>query len=493
MPGVPAIVLITTDRQREVIAACCEQSGACGVTIGMTLAHARALLQGRNIIEERLDPAGDERALVRLASWAIRFTPLVAPDAPDGLLMNITGCERLYGGEARLVDRVQHAFAQLGIAARIACASTIGCAWAAARFASRTPSIVEPGRERDAMRSLPIESLRLDGQTVTGLHEVGVERVEHLLAIPRNQLVARFGSHVLMRIDQALGDQAELLNAIAHREPIVAERVFNGPVVDLEAVFITVRELLHEAAAALAADEAGATELSLTLNRVDASPIHIAIRLSRPSRDVKHLWSLLRPRVETVHMGYGVDSVTLHVRAARRVNHEQHSARNQWQDDAPSHGDLDREAGQLIDTLSHRLGPQRTLKMQMHESHQPQRVARYVSLLSDQPARRSAVQSLLIKADRPSQLLPNPELIDVIAIAPEGPPVWMRWRQQEHRIISAIGPERIVEEWWAANSGDATGTAGGKDYFKVQIETGRWLWVFRQVESNRWFVHGAWT
>lgn len=492
--GEPAIVLITTDRQREVIAACCEQSSACGVTIGMTLAHARALLQGTPIIERRFDPLSDERALHPLARWAIGFTPLVAPDPPDGLLMNITGCERLHRGETQLAHKMARALVRLGIHARIACASTIGCAWAAARFA-HTPCIIDAGDERQFISTLPIEALRLDAATVTGLHEVGVERVEHLLGISRSQLVTRFGAPVLTRIDQALGERHETLNAITPHEPIIAERIFDGPVVDLEAIFITVRDLIHEVAGALAREEAGVTELALTLTRVDASPIHLKLRTSRPSRDAKHVWSLLQPRIEKVHLGYGVDSVTLRVAMSQHIAHEQLTAgaSGGQKDEAVCRDGLDREAGQLIDTLAHRLGPQRALTMQVHESHQPQRVARYVNLLSDEAKPRRASQPLVASSDRPSQLLPTPEAIDVMAVAPEGPPVWMRWRGDEHRIINAIGPERLVEEWWFASDGDATGTVGGKDYFKVQIESGRWLWVFHQLESNRWFVHGAWT
>ena len=485
-------MLVTTDRQREVVASGCAQCGMCGVTVGMTLSHARGLLQNRPIIEERFDPHGDERALHRLAMWAIRFTPLVAPDPPDGLIMNITGCQRLHRGEAQLVRKVARAFARLDITARIACASTIGCAWAAARF-GQTPCIIEAGQERKFVAALPIESLRLDAATITGLHEVGVKRVEHLLAIPRSQLTARFGSHVLMRIDQVVDERNETLNTITPREPIVAERIFDGPVVDLEAMFITVRDLVHDAAMALAAEESGATELSLTLTRVDASPIHMNLRLSWPSRDAKHLWSLLQPRIEKLHMGYGVDSVVLRVAVSQRIAHVQHPAGPKWQDDTVSHDDMGREAGQLIDTLVHRLGPERTLKMQVHESHHPQRAARYVKLLSEQATKRSAAKSLLTAADRPSQLLPVPEPIDVMAVAPEAPPMWMRWRGDEHRIIDAVGPERIGDEWWSANNGDTTGTTGSKDYFKVQLESGRWLWMFRDLDTGRWFMHGAWT
>ena len=44
--------------------------------------------------------------------------------------------------------------------------------------------------------------------------------------------------------------------------------------------------------------------------------------------------------------------------------------------------------------------------------------------------------------------------------------------------------ERITTEWW---QGPQT-----RDYFKVQTAAGQWLWVYRQLETSRWFVHGIW-
>jgi len=54
---------------------------------------------GGPIIQEH-DPQSDEVALVALASWAHRFTPRVAVDPPDGLLLDIT--------EARLAHDPAH-------------------------------------------------------------------------------------------------------------------------------------------------------------------------------------------------------------------------------------------------------------------------------------------------------------------------------------------------------------------------------------------------
>ena len=45
----------------------------------------------------------DADLLEHIADWGLRYTPLTACDAPDGLLLDITGCAHLYGGEDALI------------------------------------------------------------------------------------------------------------------------------------------------------------------------------------------------------------------------------------------------------------------------------------------------------------------------------------------------------------------------------------------------------
>jgi protein ImuB len=44
----------------------------------------------------------DRTWLERLADGCIRYTPMVALDAPGGLILDVTGCAHLFGGEEGL-------------------------------------------------------------------------------------------------------------------------------------------------------------------------------------------------------------------------------------------------------------------------------------------------------------------------------------------------------------------------------------------------------
>ena len=80
------------------------------------------------------DTESDSALLESIADWCLRYTPLVACDAPDGLLLDISGCTHLYGGERELVADLSSRLDNAGFACSLAIAGTIGAAWAAARY-----------------------------------------------------------------------------------------------------------------------------------------------------------------------------------------------------------------------------------------------------------------------------------------------------------------------------------------------------------------------
>ena len=179
-----------------------------GLACGMTVTHAQSLIPDLTVVEAT--PEEDEAALFRLALWCIKYSPLVTPDPPDGVFIDVAGSAHLFQGEAALAARpLQAASARKGSSARAALADTAGCAWAMARFGKET--IVSPGRASEAIASLPVAALRLSNETVASLHDVGIERVAQLASKPRASLRLRFGAEVLLRLDQAFGSANEAL------------------------------------------------------------------------------------------------------------------------------------------------------------------------------------------------------------------------------------------------------------------------------------------
>ena len=124
---------------------------------GLALTQARAMHPTLDAVPE--DAAADAQLLEYIADWCLRYTPLVACDAPDGLLMDITGCAHLYGGEAALIADLSARLERASFAFSIAVASSIGAAFAAARYGAAGSHT--NGDERKVLSPLPLAALRL--------------------------------------------------------------------------------------------------------------------------------------------------------------------------------------------------------------------------------------------------------------------------------------------------------------------------------------------
>ncbi|MEL6795898.1 MAG: DNA polymerase Y family protein [Planctomycetota bacterium] len=475
------LLLVDRDRQRQVVARCCERASEQGVRPGMPAAQARALFEPGGVRIEPHDAGADDRALEALAAWAMRFSPLLQRDPPNGLLLDVTGCGRVFGGEVSLAQRASDSLRQLGIRARVVVAPTFASARALARYGEHRVQVVQLASLRTTLAPIPVAGLALEQDTIDALAELGIERVEHLLDLPRSTLPARFGDKLLLRLDQALGHAIEPFEPLRPTEPIAAEREFAGPTDRIEAIEITARDLLAAVTEELQRRELGARAIAVTLVRSDLPPETLEIRMGRPSRDATHLWKLLAPKLERAQLGFGVEAVRIEAVSTARVRHTQAMQLAGTNDAAPADADADRAAAELFDTIANRLGPERVMHAELVPSHLPERACTFRPAGAAEPSRSFQPAS----CDRPTLLFDHPETADVVALTPDGPVHSVRWRRAAHTIVSCIGPERLSPEWWRS-------VGSTRDYFRVQTDAGRWLWLARSLETNRWFVHGVW-
>src|SRR5271155_3570824 len=126
------LVLVRTVANRQLVVCACELARSSGITAGMSLPEARALCADLGYAEHR--PDEDRKSLEALARWMIRFSPLVAIEPPDAVVLDVTGSDRLFGGLPRLMQLISAAVTKLNLSHGIALAPTLGAAWALASF-----------------------------------------------------------------------------------------------------------------------------------------------------------------------------------------------------------------------------------------------------------------------------------------------------------------------------------------------------------------------
>lgn len=445
----------------------------------MPATKAQALV--KELVIYPADPVTDAEALERLAVWALRYSPIVATDGPDGLVVDGTGASHLHGGEDALLADMISRFEAVGIAARAAMADTRGAAHALARFAA-SPKLVVPERQSvDKIKPLPIAALRLPADTVRDLRKLGFERIADLLATSRAPLTLRFGSELGRRIDQVTGQTGEPIEPARPPNIVETQQLFAEPIGASETIARYVAKLTAKLCEELKMRGWGARRFDLLFGLVDNKIQAIRVGTAQPVRDVKRLTRLLCDKIEKIDPGFGVEIMRLAATATEPFATKQVISSLVEESDADVSG--------LIDILSNRVGATRLYRFAPVASDVPERSVRRIAA----SARSSAV-AWPTQWPRPARLLVRPEPIETVALLPDHPPVSFTWRGVRRRVRRADGPERVFGEWWKRDAE----LIAVRDYFQVENDAGERFWIFRAGDgedaatgSHKWFLHGV--
>ena len=455
------------------LAAISPEATALGLMPGISLADARARCP--DLVTMPHDPGGDARALDSIANRMIRFTPLVASDPPDGLLLDITGAAHLFGGEQALVAE---AIAEAGLTTRHALADHAAAARALARYGGND------------VRALPVAALELPEDTLSGLRRAGLFTLGDLAQRPMAGLAARFGEEAVARLRAILGNAASPLAPRLARIPIHAHARFAEPIARTRDILDAMEALLINAAHQMEARRIGGRRFVVMLERCDGARRHLVVETGLPTRDPAPVMRLFTERIETLadplDPGFGFDAIGLAVPRTEPLVARQ----------AELTGDTAGEDGiaALIDRLSTRLGPGNVLRLAPVDSHIPEAAQRPLPASQQTPPPWPA-RDRAADQTRPLLLFDPPQAITAIAGVPDGPPQRFRWHGVLHEVALAEGPERIAPEWWRQVDGHLPGHGLTRDYYRVEDGEGCRFWLFRhglfeERGDPAWYVHG---
>jgi protein ImuB len=212
----------------------------------------------------------------------------------------------------------------------------------------------------------------------------------------------------------------------------------------------------------------------------------LRIGLVEPTANPEQLLELIELHLETLTLHEEVGRVRVRAAAVGRLSERQGEL---FTDRWPRNP---HQLAVLINRLSSRLGHESVVRAELGKSPVPERAVRWKAITArgkregggrKVEARQSAPPFHLPPSVRPLLLHPRPQAIEVVSVAPDGPPqfVWLENRREQ--IVHHVGPERIETLWWR-------GPAVRRDYYRIATESGEHLWIFRRLTDARWFVHG---
>jgi protein ImuB len=414
--------------------------------------------------------------LQRLCLHAQAFTSFVSIEPPNALLLEIRGSLKLLGPLGHLHANLDACWQRLTLKAQSATApSTLAALWfaRAGEPVAGRPVIVEdfaalPGQ----MAKLPLACICWDAEHLQTLRSMGVTRVGELLRLPRAGIARRFGTARMQDLDIALGRQSAPRRAFVPRERFRERCDFETEIEHAAYLEKALEPLIARCALFLRERQAGIQALRLRLRHRENPATCVRLGLASVTSERRRLMDVLIQKLERLELSAPVRSMELLSGPLQPL----------------SGGSLDAFAGlagtgtgrgrdsvpQLVERLRARLGDEAVYGVRSIAEHRPeaawQRVhdLRFVSR-----AGRTTEQGVSERdMPRPVWLLDEPALLahQPVQLLEDG------W-------ILEQGPERIESGWW-----DGRGVA--RDYYIARHGQGARLWIFRERQSKRWYLHG---
>ncbi len=520
----PLAVLRDTG-QMQVISSLNALAEAEGLTLGQPLRDAQAMCP--RLVTRLLNVQAEAAFLKVLRRWAEKFSPWVAEAVPDALVIDLTGCAHLYGGEEGLLAQVAQDCDKLELTVRAGIADTLGAAWALARFANQpgmahrsgddidqearatrsravkrrhwtrggspppaplrgggVGRIAAPGKTHGALADLPVAALRLEVDTQAELARLGLRRVGDLMGQPRAGLARRFGKSLVLRLDQALGSVPEPVSPAAVAPRYSVRMTLPEPIGLNDDVCAAIERLLPPLCKRLRKDGKGARVVRLHVYRVDQAMQCVEVGLARVSDDPERILALMRMKLEEIEAGFGIDVLRIEATWVETLN-QRHMAGHLEAGQAAARRLNDAHAiDDLVGRIGARIGLEQITRRHPGKSHLPEKGAQALYVAWSEAWKEDWPQ---LAMERPLLLWP-PE--PVTAVEPGKMPRQFRWSGRDLVSTGAIGPERIAPEWWL----DAPEWRSGvRDYWQVMCSNGEKLWLYYAhgaTMSPGWFCQG---
>ena len=459
----------------------------------MSLADARARFPALLVADA--DASAEFVLLERIADACLRYTPLVALDGADGLMLDISGVAHLFDGEEGLVRDMEARLARQGLSLSTGVADTPRAAAALARYSAQR--IAPPGLSGKPFvrlfHDMPVAALGIASATAADMTRAGLRRIGDLAMRPRSPISARFGSDALARLDELCGLTRPSISPRIAPPDFSAERRFASPIAHLDAVMMTLQKLADDLVVLLERQMKGARAVELTLYRVDGDVRRIRVGAGRPLNEARAIARLFAEKIAggsegEIDAGFGVDLMRLGCLVAEPLAPSQ----REWE--RAHEAERAANLADLLDRLSARLGPSRVTRQSLVESHIPEQAAVATTATRGEARKPPQTPSWPEPGEAPSRplrLFERPEPIETLAEVPDGPPLRFRWRRVMHDVAAIEGPERIAAPWWRRPD------APTRDYFRAEDGKGRRYWLYREglygAESARpkWFLHGV--
>ena len=424
-----------------------------------------------------LEPA----ALRNLALWALQWSSQVSPHMPaEGcaatLWLEIGASRQLFGSAGALRARIAADLAALGYNATLGIAPTpqgaallarAGGSGASRPGAGHTPNAATLSELRALLRPLPLSLLALAPAQLAALRSTGLRTIGELLALPTAALAQRFGTDASNYLQRLCGQAPEPLRMLQAPARFFSRCEFSYALTDTTALLFPLQRLLAGLQGYLRSLDRAVQRYTLLLEHRQRAATRLEIGLARPTREAAPLLALARERLAALALEAPVQALALEAQEFLQPLVQQLDCFSQ----SAQHSEQLQTA---IDRLVARLGGEAVQTLRSAADHRPERA--WTALAAQHTVSApAAVASATVAA------------VAAVATASLLRPCWLLTEPRSIAVPRELlaGPERIESGWW-------DGADIARDYYLARGAAGAQWWVYRDLRSGAWHLHGLW-
>ena len=442
-----------------------------------------------------------------LVNCAYAFSPLVEETTDSTVVLDIDGCELLFGSPREIAKEIARHAAEQGLKVNVAVALNPDSAIHAARYFTGI-TIIDSAKKAKRLGNLPLAALdatlaKVDADQAAKLLETlelwGIRSFREFAALPVTGVSERLGPEGVWLQKLAGGESVRPL-LLAKAAPVFEKSVeLDDPIDLLEPLSFIFARLLNQLCANLQAFGLAVEELKLRLKLDDKSEHLRTIRLPFPMRDGKVFLKLLLLDMESHPPPTAIVAVGIVCEPAKPRSIQN----GLFQPLAPEPEKLEL----TLARLSRLVGENNVGSPELVDSHRPGafRVKRFlVKRGSNRRGRKPGREDTKDSRSRSSYKLPfiasilgfrvfRPPLRAQVE-APSGWPTRIRVQQTGRtirgKVLRLAGPWRTSGDWWSED-------IWVRDEWDVSVggssaqEKGTLYRIYRDLRSELWFVEGV--
>lgn len=420
----------------------------------------------------------------------LKFSPRVQFRYPHYVFVDIDSTAGLFGGELKLLKLALEMARSFSPQVTAAIADSAAFAQVLSHF--RPFEITIPHQDIEMLKSLsvlaltemeglkPWPRLRQIEHIIDFFQSLGMKTIDDILSFDLNSFRERWGDsgiHIWKRLHQ---QEAQVISPLVPQDPLSHYAYFDDPVDHTKILFQKLNPSLDYLFMRLDGLGRFAQSISLTLFcEYSDKKINITVEPVSPSRDKQLFLDLLSKRLEKVELENPVREFEVQIYDVPEKIQQldflepRDKTEDRWRRLISFIHQAECEAGFLQLEASHFPEESYSLQTDWPRDFSPKDL---VERMENAIQIKSVHAKALAKSPRPSLLLQEPLALSRIAV-------------DKLQVMSRFPSERIESSWWKSFRADKT-ELKNRDYYFALSREGQLLWIFKDRESESYYLHG---